>query len=124
MKLARLSALSIGGCLLGLLALIGVTLVSLEHMRQEEQKIVTLLDLGNRLDEFSSTSDALILHGADPSLWNAFRGEGQAIKREISELAPNHPDARRASRQIDAIITALQHAGVPDDHGQSSNLKT
>ncbi|GHE20354.1 EAL domain-containing protein [Halomonas urumqiensis] len=115
MKLRRLSLISIASCLLGLAALGLVGVYSLSQVQDRQAAIASLLQLQGRIDNFSVASDNLLLQGADPALWTAYRDDAAAIQVRLAPLVEDHPGAQRAIRHIDYIVEELARFQVPED---------
>ncbi|MDX1608738.1 MAG: EAL domain-containing protein [Halofilum sp. (in: g-proteobacteria)] len=110
MNLYRLSLFSIVGCLTGLVLLLLVTLQSADQVRAKQAEIGDLLELRGRIDDFSAASDSLVLSGADPGLWRAYRAEAQVLRERLGRLGESHPDASKAARRIDAMVGSVAAA--------------
>ena len=121
MKLLRLSLFSIAGCLLGLATLLLMGVYSLSQMQDRQGEIADLMALQSRINNFSLASDNLLLHRADPELWEAYRGEAAAIQTRLSPLAKGHPAAQRAIRHIDYIVEELARFNAPQADRSSGN---
>jgi ABC-type transport system involved in cytochrome bd biosynthesis fused ATPase/permease subunit len=79
-NLFRLSLFSIIGCLAGLVLLLMVTVESAQQMQAKQAEVGELLELRERIDDFSVASDSLVLFGADEDLWQAYRAEARRIQ--------------------------------------------
>ncbi len=107
MKLVQLSIASIIACLLGLFALIGVSLSSLDRMHTKQAEVVEMLELQERVDDISAASDQFLLYRPDSSLWQAFRAEALRLRQLLREMGTDHPTALRAARHIEQILEML-----------------
>ncbi len=110
MKLTQLSIAGVVGSAIGLVVLVGVALQSVDRMRVKQAEIADLLVLQSRIDEFSVASDNLLLFGADPSLWEAYRDDAGAIQEKLRRLGDEHPDARKAAHHMALIVEAVGDA--------------
>lgn len=117
MNLFRLSRISIAACVAGMLLLLILSIDSGREIQQRQEAIGQLLQLNARIDEFSAASDSLVLFGADPGLWAAYRAEGTAIQRELEQLGERHPDSRKAARRVAQLIESVGAALRVDDSG-------
>jgi HAMP domain-containing protein len=113
MKLRRLSLVSIAGCLLGLAILMLMGIFSLSQMQHRQDEIDSLMALQGRIDNFSVASDNLLLQGADPELWTAYRADAATIQARLGSLVEDHPGAQRAIRHVDYIVAEVGRFTVP-----------
>ncbi|PLW84216.1 hypothetical protein CWI75_02400 [Kineobactrum sediminis] len=110
MSLRRLSRISIIACLLGLALLLIVGTNSLKQMQTKQEEILELIAIQGRIDALSVGSDAILVNQPHPALWTAFLGQARSMQQALSEMTERFPSARRASRNIDYLINALETA--------------
>jgi len=109
-NLYRLSLISIAACLVGLVALLAMTVHSARQMDARQNAIADLLALGERIDAVSAASDSLLLLGADPGLWQGYLAETQSLREELERLGDVHPDARKAAHRMRTMTEAVDAA--------------
>lgn len=107
MKLVHLSIASIAGCLLGLMALIGLTLDGVEDVRAKQREIADLLTLQAHMDDFSVASDSLLLHGAGAELLAAYRRDAEALQERLRQLGGTSAGGRKAVHRIQEIVETV-----------------
>lgn len=112
MSLVRLTGLSIGACLSGLVLLLLFGLHGLHEMQAKQREVAALQALKGRIDDFSVASDSLLLFAPDASLWAAFQAEAALLQAALQGLDAMHPSAARAAHHIDLVLEALIAAGV------------
>nr|WP_240451227.1 EAL domain-containing protein [Wenzhouxiangella sp. XN201] len=106
----RLSRLSIVACVAGMVLLLTLSVYSGRQMLDKQDAIDELLQLHERINEFSAASDNLVLFGADPGLWRAYRAEGMAIQQELEQLGEGHSEARKAAQRLGQLIHSVDMA--------------
>jgi len=116
MNLSRLSLISIIACVAGLLLLLTVTLMSTQQLHEKQDAMGQMLDLQGRIQNFTTASTSLLLDGADPGLWEAYRADSRRILASLEEIGADFPGARRAARRIELIVDAVQ-AGLEPGAG-------
>ncbi|WP_067561520.1 EAL domain-containing protein [Halofilum ochraceum] len=112
MKLARLSNVSIAGCVTGLAALLLIGLIAYDDMRARQAELVELIELQKRLDDLSAASDRQLLLGADQQSDGAFRTRAASLRRELRAMGDEYPAAQAAAQEIDRMIEALADANA------------
>ncbi len=110
MNLYRLSLISIVACILGLLVLLAVSVRSAQQMEEKQAEIADLLALDERIDMFSSTSDSLLVSGADRNLWQVYRAEARNLREALDRMGRSHPDALKAAHRVRVMVTAVESA--------------
>lgn len=117
MKLVHLSVASVFGCLLGLAALIGITLSSLGEFQVKQDELAQLLALQGRSANFSVASNSLLLFGADAALLAAYQREGKVLQRQLRQVGGDSAGARKAGHRIeellDRVTAQIEHAATP-----------
>jgi len=114
-KLAHLSVASIIACVIGLLALAGFGLSSVERMRGKQAEMLEMLALRERIDDFSVAGDHFLLYRPDNSVWEAFRADALALSALLERMGEEHPAARRGARHIERIVEMV---GSVTGHGE------
>ena len=117
MNLYRLSLISITVCLAGLVLLLAVTVHSAREINEKQAEISRLLVLESRIDTFSSASDSILVLGADPDLWRAYRAEAADLQGELERLGADHRDAAKAAHRIGVIVEAVRSLLDAPDSG-------
>jgi len=110
LRLVRLSFAAMVAGVVGLALLIGAAVVSLDRMQQSRAQLSELLQLQKRLDDFSAASDSILVNGADPGLWRAYRQQAQALQARLERLGRDHPQARQSARRVEHIVEAIRDA--------------
>ncbi|MCS3902451.1 diguanylate cyclase (GGDEF)-like protein [Methylohalomonas lacus] len=115
MRLVRLSTYSIVASFIGLVALLALSIYSYQSMRSNQREVDTLLELKQRVDNFSVASDSLLLFGADPKLWQVIQQEGRSIRAALESLSEKEETGTgRVAHHIDIILRELESAIRPD----------
>ncbi|WP_200237684.1 EAL domain-containing protein [Thiohalocapsa halophila] len=117
MKPFHLGIATLVGSAIGLLLVLALSLLSTQRLQQAEHELTALSELQQRINTFSVASDGLLLHGADPDLWQAVRAEAARIQRRLERLGARHPDALKAAHQVRVLIDAIAQASAPGDAG-------
>lgn len=112
MKLRHLSLIAIAALLAGVVLLAATAVVSYQRMAAKQAEIADLLDLRERIDDFSVASDSMLLFPPDERLWQAYRRQAEGIQADLRARGDDHPDAERAVHRIDTILATL--AATPD----------
>ncbi|MBK1703693.1 EAL domain-containing protein [Halochromatium glycolicum] len=107
MKLLHLSIASIIGSALGVLLLLALTLNAADQVRSIQADISELFSLRERIDQLSVATDNLVLQGAGAELAGSVRTEADAIRAQLEGLGDTHPDALKAARLVELLITNL-----------------
>jgi len=121
MRLTTLSAVCVVGSTLGLLALIAVSVLAYERMRDQQAQVADLLALKQELGDFSVAADHMMLYRAGPDLTTAVRDQGRRIQARLRPLADEHPSAENTIQIVDLMLaqlpkaTANARAGTPDN---------
>ena len=110
MTLYRLSLFSIAACLLGLLILLGLTVNSAQQILARQNAVGDLLELSQRIDDFSVASDRLLLVGADCDTWAAYRTEAEALQRRLDELSEGFSVGGDAAAQVQSMVGSVAAA--------------
>ncbi|MDR9437724.1 MAG: EAL domain-containing protein [Thiohalophilus sp.] len=121
MKLVRLSKISIAACVTSLFALVLVGLHSMGSVSEKQAQIRALLDLNARVGAFSVASDALLVNTAAPARLQSYLDEAQSLKQTVTELAGDHPAARRFITHIDLLVDHLSYVYSPSFGSQEKN---
>jgi len=121
MNLSRLSLISIIACVAGLLLLLIVTLISTQQLNDRQDAMGQMLDLRDRIQNFTTASTSLLLDGADSGLWEAYRADSRRILASLEEIGADFPGAQKASRQIELIVDSVQ-AGLEQGTGSLTAL--
>ncbi|RFF32304.1 EAL domain-containing protein [Wenzhouxiangella sediminis] len=107
MNLSRLSLLSIIGCIAGLVVLLAVTVISTQQLNEKQAAMGRMLDLRNRIQDFTTASASLLLYPTDSSLQSAYRQESQQILEALNRLGMEFPAARKAARRVELIVASV-----------------
>ena len=95
-------------CVVGLLALLALTVHSAQRIADKQASVAKLMTLDERIDTFSSASDSLLLLGADPGLWQAYRTEALELQQALERLGETQPDANKAAHRTRVIAEAVE----------------
>lgn len=107
MKLRHLSIASIALCLLGLIALLVISIYVTHDIRDQQRQVGELFSLEQRVSALATASTHLLLYYPDDELRQAFASEANAIRQEFQELDQEQPGAGRVARHIDLVQAML-----------------
>lgn len=107
MKLVHLSIVSIIGCSIGMIILLGFAWQSLNHIDAKQDELSVIHRLQNRIDNFSAATGSLLLFHADNDLWDAFQVDAGLLQDQLRQFGTEHPDALKAARHIEQIIKLI-----------------
>jgi diguanylate cyclase (GGDEF)-like protein/PAS domain S-box-containing protein len=108
MNLTRLSLISIFACLAGLSFLLVVTVTSTRKLDQRQDEVAAMLELQERIQDFTTGSITLLLQGTDETLWGAYVSESRQIAQSLETLGEQFPDARKAARRVGLIVDLVR----------------
>jgi diguanylate cyclase (GGDEF)-like protein/PAS domain S-box-containing protein len=115
MRLARLSRNLERLTALGVVILLVLAAMGLYNLHQEREELSGLYALQSDINSFSAASDSLLVLGADPGLWRAYRDSADDIQARLRELGRTYPDALKAADQIETMVRSLERARVTDE---------
>lgn len=108
MKLVHLSIGTIGVCLVGIVALLTLSLWSFDRIQTQQAELGDLVTLKSQIDNLSVASDNLLLYTPDPALWQAYLANARDIQQHLLTYSDTQPSAQRAAYHIDQLIESIE----------------
>ncbi|MCC5857447.1 MAG: PAS domain-containing protein, partial [Ectothiorhodospiraceae bacterium] len=120
MKLRTLSVASMAFCVLGLIALLMISVYMLRDIHQKQEQVAELFGLEKRVSALSAAATHLLLYYSDDDLQDVFRQESDALRRDLEALESHHPGAGRIGAYIGLMqsMVNVEHARSEGDSPQ------
>ena len=110
MKLLQVSRLALALCLLALVGLVINGVHGALRFQQIQSEVLHMLEISDRIADFSEISAGLVLNGGDDGLLQSYQAEAAGIRLELDRMAAEHPDAAKAARRVELMVETVLSA--------------